>query len=99
MLEKPEAGRPEYVVALNVPVTATPVGVALNTVVPADCKFRVPDVSAVWTKPAVVDASIVVAIYISYNTTQRDPLGTVTTIPLLIDMGPEETALLFVVIV
>jgi hypothetical protein len=51
-------------VALSVPVTSAPALVSARIVVPPDCRDRLPDVSAVWTRPAEVEALSVTAMTI-----------------------------------
>ena len=82
--------------AVNEPVTVTPLDVIPNTVEPPDCILRLPVLSAVVIMPPApdVEAFIELAIYISYNITQRAPDGTVTAAPELIVTGPTENPFL-----
>ena len=79
--------------------TANPVEDIVAIVVPPDCMFKVPVLSAVVINPPApaVEASILEAIYFSYNTTQRCPLGTVTATPEAIVIGPTLNPLVLVV--
>ena len=63
------------------------------------CSCSIPEVSADWISPAEVDAFMVVVIYVSYNITQRDVDGTVTTTPAGTVIGPTDSAPLPAVIV
>lgn len=65
----------------------------------AVCSCSIPDVSADWISPAEVDAFMVVVIYVSYNITQRDVDGIVTTTPPLMVIGPTDSPPLPAVIV
>jgi hypothetical protein len=58
------AGNVVAPLALNAPVIAAPDDVIATMVVPPLCRFKLPDVSAVWTIPAVNDALIELAIYL-----------------------------------
>ena len=70
----------------------------VTAVVPAVLMFNMPVLSAVDISPPapLVEASILEAIYFSYNTTQRCPLGTVTVAPEAIVTGPTDKPFLFV---
>jgi len=94
---------PVVVIAGNAAVPATKAALCdasiITAVVPAVCMFNMPVLSAVViTPPApLVEAFILEAIYFSYNTTQRCPLGTVTVAPEATVIGPILNPLVLVV--